>query len=305
MSRFWGAWKRFIEPEPLSPGGFEEKQYEFAANLELAYMGEVFPSGQVLESLLGYDVAASPQKGAPIWRFLEVGAPKGVLLVPSNWSSFSKTPPHDQLPDRKVSLLLQYKRSRKFRTSRAKQWAYWRQPYFRFKVDPEQQFILENLEQSLGRRAVIRYAAPVFAQYKELLAYQREKKVLSKSTYVSPGQLIGHECWTFVEPGKSGYANAEPKEIYAESFDDIIQEASTRAEPGFLAQHLRSLAAALYLPELPREQSPPEWIVKLEEELPRDKPAGFRQAILDFVNISVRLGQSGISWLILMPERRK
>ena len=65
---------------------FEEKQYETPANIELGVQhAAVFAAGQVLEAVVGYDVAAHPPQNAPIWRLVGVNAPPGLRLVPNLW----------------------------------------------------------------------------------------------------------------------------------------------------------------------------------------------------------------------------
>lgn len=68
---------------------FEEKQYEVPACIELATgkLGAgVFSSGQVLEKILGYDVAARVDPNHLLWRVLRAPRPAGVSLVPEFWS---------------------------------------------------------------------------------------------------------------------------------------------------------------------------------------------------------------------------
>jgi hypothetical protein len=62
----------------LERSGFEEKQYEEGLTLELAAGSTaVFPSGQVLEALVGYDVALAP--GDPkVWQLIGSGVPAGL-----------------------------------------------------------------------------------------------------------------------------------------------------------------------------------------------------------------------------------
>src|SRR5690554_6729805 len=91
---------------------FEEKQYETAANIELARglrHPAVFSSGQVLEEILGYDTVAAPSASHVIWRVLGVPRPKGVRLVPSFWLPHPSLPA-ERLPLSPVSLVLQFKR---------------------------------------------------------------------------------------------------------------------------------------------------------------------------------------------------
>jgi hypothetical protein len=66
---------------------FEEKEYEIAFTIELAAdRGIVFSSGQVLEKVVGYDVASDPSPNHLIWELLQVPRPEGLRLAPSRKS---------------------------------------------------------------------------------------------------------------------------------------------------------------------------------------------------------------------------
>ena len=91
---------------------FEEKQYETAANAELALSNPaVYAPGQVAEAILGFDVATKQDVTASIWNLLQLGAPAGVVLTPNFWSGAPKVPADIYLPTFYVSLILQYKRA--------------------------------------------------------------------------------------------------------------------------------------------------------------------------------------------------
>jgi hypothetical protein len=77
---------------------FEEKQFGMAATLELAAGSKrVFPSGQVLEAVLGYDVALAPGDSR-VWQLLDAGLPPGAVLEPCLWSGSSVQPATSELP---------------------------------------------------------------------------------------------------------------------------------------------------------------------------------------------------------------
>src|SRR5690606_24470496 len=120
---------------------FEEKQYEQPANIELGLRhAAVFPAGQVLEAVVGYDVAANQPQNAPIWRLMGINnVPTGLALVPNLWQRASVQPKPAELPSHYVSLILQYKRPQYLTTSIALQWGRWGVPYYRFTIDQAQQ----------------------------------------------------------------------------------------------------------------------------------------------------------------------
>jgi hypothetical protein len=126
---------------------FEEKQFELAMSVELAdgRLGTVYSSGQVLEAIVGYDAVAQPRHNNPIWQILQVPRPAGLRLVPVMWAP-GATPDASRLPASPVSLILQYKRPEYISRAPAKQWTYWRAPYFRFERKQPQHKILRQLE---------------------------------------------------------------------------------------------------------------------------------------------------------------
>ena len=129
---------------------FEEKQYEYGLTNEIAAGSTaVFPSGQMLEAILGYDIALDP--GDPrIWALLKSEMPPGLRLTPSLWRRGAQ-PPLAKLPARLVSLVLQAKRPERLDHWRAGQNHRWRGPYYRFYVDTpqDQQQVLDHLERAL------------------------------------------------------------------------------------------------------------------------------------------------------------
>src|SRR2546425_11539059 len=122
----------------MDHAGFEEKQYDNALQLELA-AGQrwCYPSGPVLEAVLGYDFVAIPGKEA-IWDLLQARCPPGIVLTPALWPS-SEQPSADRLPLRHISLIVQAKRPVYLNHWRAGQYDYWRGPYYRFTIDGDQQ----------------------------------------------------------------------------------------------------------------------------------------------------------------------
>jgi len=163
---------------------FEEKQYESAPSQELtAGHPTAYPSGQVLEALVGYDLALRPGD-EKIWRLLAVGFPPGVVLSSGLWSTAPTKPRDADLPSDLVSLILQVKRPHRLDHWRAGQHHFWMGPYFRFYSDARQHAQLAGLEGGLGSRALVRYAAAAFLTFGALYAHQRDRTVADYSTFV-------------------------------------------------------------------------------------------------------------------------
>ena len=133
---------------------FHEKAYETAFNIELGKT--VISTSQLAEETLGYDAYANPRRNHRIWRIL--GAkPIGVKLTEKYWLNAGLARPMlDPFPY-STSLLLQYKRPEYLSSYRSKQWKLWQRPYYRFKITPHQQNILNALEHELLGRVLVRY----------------------------------------------------------------------------------------------------------------------------------------------------
>lgn len=239
----------------MATAEFEEKEYELSADLELGSgraPAQVFPSGQVLEAVLGYDAVAHPAARSHLWAILNVPRPSGVVLLPVHWAP-GLQPSARRLPQRVISLVLQYKRPEYLRGPAAKQWHRWRRPYFRFERTSQQHQVLTRLERSLGGAALVRYAAPAFSTYAALEAARATSDVLARSGFVAPSVLGRHKVWTYDQPGTSGYPNPSGRARTFETLESLVSAfagapvAAGAAEVVMvdgLADHLELLAAA-------------------------------------------------------------
>jgi hypothetical protein len=254
---------------------FEEKEYEVAADIELARSGHVFGAGQVVEAVLGYDAVAAPTRDHLIWRVLGVPRPPGVRLIPAHWQPGSR-PSAAALPSVLVSLIIQYKRPDYLYGATARQWRMWNEPYFRFARTTRQHTILGRLERRLSTDALVRYAAPAFWRRGELEAAQLDGRVLLESGFVRPSDIGDHRVWTYIAPGSVGLPNPRGRAARFETFEDVL--ASVRIgplldvgqtdlvvrEPG-LSEHLSKVGAAAVdrTPKLRRRID--EWVWTLQD----------------------------------------
>lgn len=284
---------------------FEEKQYETAANIELAWgvrHPAVFSSGQVLEEILGYDTAAAPSPSHVIWRVLGVARPNGVRLVPSFW--FPQTvPPANRLPLSPVSLVLQFKRPDHLRGAAARQWRLWSHPYFRFERTEKQHQVLRRIEQRVGSAAVVRYAAPAFWRYAELEAHQLEGRVLEESGFVSPVALGSHRVWTYDRPGALGYPNPDGDGLRFESLEELLFREFPSVQPAEvvlyrpLAEHLALLAEAVGY-RAPAVRGPvEEWVRLVAREIP-ELEHGPLARLHDYALVQSALAKIGACWFL-------
>jgi hypothetical protein len=281
---------------------FEEKQYEMPANIELGLQhAAVFAAGQVLEAVVGYDVAAHPPQNAPIWRLVGVNAPPGLQLVPNLWQRARVRPRSAALPSTYVSLIFQYKRPQYLSTSLALQWHHWGGSYYRFPIVRHQQDTLEALENALGARAAVRYACAAFWTYGNLQTHQASQSVLANSTFVPPASLVGHQVWTYNAPGTAGFANPRHEEIPTERFRDvwgkIKGQRRTRRENLF--EHLRGLGAGIGVPMI-TENTGPGWLAEFASQ--NHLEAVQRQSVLDAIGVADHCGKAGASWFVADME---
>jgi hypothetical protein len=288
---------------------FEEKEYEVAADLELAAgpagFRAVFSAGQVLESIVGYDVAADPSQDHPIWNLLNVARPPGVVLVPGHWAP-GVSPSAKQLPGNPISLIFQYKRPEWMVGPSAGQWKLWRQPYLRFTIRPRQQALLLRLQQKLSSQAVVRYVSPAFWRRGDFEAALLRRQILGKSGFVGPDALAGHRAWTYLQPGSVGRANPSPAR---RTFEDLSGLRTRLAEPSKatrheivkrgtgLLDHLALLGAAARERE-PRLRSGLEhWDRLLARDGILSPPQ--RAAVLDLASVVSLTTRAGLSWYLL------
>lgn len=284
----------------MEHAGFEEKQFESGLQHELAAsLPWCFPSGPVLEAVLGYDFAVDPGKRS-IWNILGKSCPPGLLLTPGLWQAGHQPPP-DRLPSRSISLVIQAKRPVKLDHWRAGQHHYWHGPYFRFPLDGDQQMILAHLEHRASPQALVRYASPAFVGYANLQRHQTDRTLAEHSSFVSPFLLQGHRVWTYAGPGIVGYANPDGDETSADTLNTLLAQASEIVERQSVAQHILKLgvianevrAALRYEVGLSRRPLS-------EQEIEASGiPSEARSVVQAWVDVAYVTAWAGASWMLL------
>ena len=288
---------------------FAEREYELAVAIELATgVGghpPLFTAGQVLERVLGYDAVADPAGTHLIWRLLELPRPRGVRLVPGLWDPGLR-PPRNVLPRTPVSLVLQFKRPEHLRGSRARQWAYWRAPYFRFTLREHQQRVLRHLERNLRQDAIVRYAAPAFWRRGEFEAAHLAREVTARSGFVPPAQLVSHTVWTYQQPGILGRANRRTRRGEFEPFEALFRgyepvgRAGTDLVPSRepLEEHLRRLGAVARRRQPDVRRGVEAWgetVLRADIALSRE---GF-SLLMDITAFSSLVARAQASWFVV------
>ncbi len=210
---------------------FEEKVFEQHLNNELLNGShKFFPPGQVLENLVGYDVALHTEN-AVFWRTIlrneswfkefSVSYQKGVFLEETENNLEAVF--NDAFPPFQFNAFIQHKRPNKMLNSRAAEWDRWKKEYFRYDIVDHQQDILEKLESKIGDDGVVVYASPAFYKMEELWDAVDSRTVVSKTNFCQPHRLINHRRYTYTEAGSHGIAHSEPEEIQSKHFLEELE----------------------------------------------------------------------------------
>jgi len=298
------------EPRTMAIAEFEEKQYECAFNNELYTGGPVFPSGQVLESITGYDSSADPNPDHALWRILSTPRPKSIRLIPAHWTpaSSASTLAATKLPEHPVSFIVQFKRPEYLQGSSAAQYRFWNQPYFRFSRSKAQHSTLQGLEKRLIGSAVVRYASPAFHRYAELEHAQMRREVVKATGFVSPLRLGRHVTWTYISPGTVGRGNPDGEEITFGIFDSLFPETQPEVRrelastSGSLGDHLNLLAQACREVFTSRSRRVDAWINVVGQAA--DVQGDVLDRLRDYATVQSLATALGCTWWLLDAERR-
>jgi len=289
---------------------FEEKTYEVVYDVELSEGAGPTPwaPGQVLEHLVGFDAAASPDASHVLWHVLGAPRPKGLVLLPEHWTGApGRRPAKKRLPSDPISFMVQFKRPEMIRSHAGKQWNLWRRPYFRFKLDPAQQRTLKRLEMNTVGDAIVRYAAPAFVTNQEMDVARLSGQVISSSGHVSPAILSGHSVWTYLTAGSAGRPNPTGKESPFDRLSDLFREPDDYEEPrptstssevetfDAIRKHVEILANAALdrQPEVRRIVR--TWSRQLSQ---RDIPPATVVSVSNFAAVQTVMSRVGASWWV-------
>lgn len=218
---------------------FEEKSYENYFNNELDRSSNVyFPLGQVQEGGLGFDSTAF-STNRRLWRLL--GHPywfnlpfKGIELKDLAHEMETIIEHElDNIPKMKTNLLFQYKKPDFIKSSRAAEWSFWKQPYFRYYIYKEQQLLLEHIHNSFNSRLLVLYAAPTIKDVNQLVNLHTNRQIISSSNFTRAIYLIGHHRNSFIRSGTDSYASSEPVKIPSVN---LLQEIGEKVEEPKVAE---------------------------------------------------------------------
>lgn len=293
---------------------FEEKEYEFAANWELT-AGQVncrvYPAGQVLESIVGYDAAAGIAARHRLWGLLRVPVPRGARLLPHHWGP-GREPKAERIPPEAVNVILQYKRPDHVLGGRGAQWSKWGAPYYRFQITDRQHEILLRLEAALGASAIVRYSAPAFATIAELNTHRWSSDVLAQSGFTSPSSIgSGHVWWTYQAPGAIGKPNPSGPSGAFDSLDGLVNAISDASHAkSQLITGYRDWPALLDLagasePLLDdwRRGAVRDWTSAVRSRADVDLSRDQMERIWAYATVQTLMEQAGSCWQLMAPQR--
>ncbi len=216
---------------------FEEKQYEQHLNVELLQgCNLIFPPGQHLENILGFD-AALFTRNKNFWRHFLGGYPwyrrffryylNGMYFPQDVYELEGAF--NNGLPQFKFNAFIQYKRPERMVKDTAAEWGSWNQEYYRYKVLDHQQATLEILEQSVGNQGVVTYASPAFHTMQEFWSAHKSQSFIQNSNFCQPSKLINHKAYTYIELGTIGIAHSKPESVESKHLLNELERLS-RAE---------------------------------------------------------------------------
>jgi hypothetical protein len=235
---------------------FEEKTYEQHLTSELVHSRPLFfPPGQVLESLVGFDVALRTSNGHfwklfprmyPWWRKMFFMHPPGVHLMPEWWQELEHE--IEYFPKFKFNCFIQAKRPNRMIRSDAAEYSLWKKPYFRYDTFLNQQQALESLAQNTSGKAIVTYACPAFHTYRELWAAINSGHLVKQSNFCEIAKLNGHARFSFVTSGNVGIAHSDPTLSESKPFEqalEALQDQSPRqSNSAFLSETAQAIASA-------------------------------------------------------------
>lgn len=166
--------------------------------------------GQVFEKTIGIDRASFCLQDY-LWRLHGHSSNLGGSILRGRpfhyiWSG---SKPSKILPDFKLNLFIQAKRSTYSSQSNNNLKPNINGQYWFFEITPHQQLALEQLEDELSGDSLVIYAAPVFHKQQELYNHTSNQTMVDNSTFPKASMLKGHSKWYYDKAGIIGVANPD------------------------------------------------------------------------------------------------
>jgi len=194
---------------------FEEKQFESPLNAELASASGLFiPTGQVLESLVGFD-AALLTHDVRFWRRFGSLSPLSGAFIDAAWWGLSAGE-INALPRFRFNLFLQHKRPEYCKGPRGKHRKHFGGPYYRYAITPHQQLALERLATGAAGSSIVSYACPACHTMTTLFYHIQNRTLVDATNFIEVTKLTGHRFYNYRSGGAQGLANDEPTEVQSD-----------------------------------------------------------------------------------------
>lgn len=209
---------------------FEEKPYEQHLTSELIHGRRLFfPPGQVLENIVGFDVAirTSDRRFWRLfphmrswWHSMLFLPPPGTRLDNQWWSQLEDEVQH--FPRYKFNCFIQAKRPERMVRSDAAEYSTWNSRYFRYDAFLSQQQALEVLARNVSAKAIVVYASPSFHTYHELWVAISASQLVAESNFCEVAQMSGHSRYSYVDSGNAGFAHSDGTPIESTPFSEAL-----------------------------------------------------------------------------------
>ncbi len=305
----------------MSIAEFEEKEFEGPLNGQLGLGGPLWSPGQVLENLVGFDVAMLTTD-AVFWAargFLV--PPQGAVGLPAwwPWALNCRAWHLRHPPPFKMNVFLQHKRPEYLSRSSAAEWATWNTAYFRFWITHHQQVALDACASALGQNGLVAYASPAFHTRVDLFGHIADRTLVANTHFAPAIKLNRHTRYTYVDATTSGLAHSEPSRVEPLIIlnGGGIGEEPPEEPPGggdghppeqLLSDARRAAQAAIAVsPDL--VGSEPLFAAAVDRAVSILESSGvdITEPLLDFINPAMFSAMSGVRWLVLPatgPTRR-
>ena len=196
----------------MTPADFEESEYRGPLYNQLERGNHlVWEPGQVFEKHIGIDRAAYVTDPY-FWSLHGLARPISGVVLPDYDGQYiwKKRLKSKMLPDFKLNLFLQAKRPYAGTRPRGNVKKvgivgnYWK-----FEITPHQQRALEQMEKTLGGKAIVCYAAPAFHTQAALYEHTKSQSIVPFSSFPPASALTGHGAWYYSNGGLAGVANPD------------------------------------------------------------------------------------------------
>lgn len=207
---------------------FEEKQFETQLNSELLYKNSIYSPGQVLENILGFDVALFT-KNKHFWKIFDphlfhrcYHLYPGIILDTKYWDHLEDS--INEFPQIKFNLIIQYKRPDYLTSKSSTEWKLWNKEYYRYDITQHQQKSLSDLSVKINSNCLVLYASPVFSTKKALWDLSNKIELVNNTNFCEVNRLNNHNKFTYNQNGKIGIACSEPEEIEIYPLESLLKK---------------------------------------------------------------------------------